>query len=835
MVAGLNTLFGYSLYSLLLFIGFYFVWATLIGQVVGIMFNFKTYGTLVFRNKDNSLIVKFIAIYGFTYLCNIISLGYLINICGLSDYIAGAIMVIPIGLLSFVLNKIIVFKKINQTIDDTKSTLTMKELIKQWIQNKSRLIYTIIVILGLVFMIWGSFDAGMSGDERTHEIQAEHVYNYYSTWGADTTAVDLENQGGMPAYGQGGDNLAYAISRWFEVEDTMQIRHTLSVVISWLAMLFAGLLAFRLGNRKWLPAIITFVLFFFSPRFLGHSFNNLKDANLAALVLIGIYYIVVFLQEFPKVRKITLVMFALALGFALAVRIGALILIAYLGLFGLIYFIKKYSFKGVFGGKDSGLFWGQMVWKALLACVGGYIIGVILWPYALQAPIQHTVEAFSAMSHFVINIRQLFEGQLQWSNQLPWYYTPKFIAMTIPIAVMVGALIRLVTGWRKGQGFWTFLLLFCFVFPVFWITYTKANVYGGWRHSMFAYPTLVVLAGLGFSSLVEAFTKPALRYACIALPFLLLWHPIKHYICNHPYEYVYFNELSGGVKKALGVYEMDYYYHSTREATEWVLKNADTSRLKPGEKIQIASWHIASVEYYARKDTAHFSPTFSRIYDMGNRDWDYAVFTVTGMNPDWLKNPKTFPPSNTVYTVKVDDVPICIVLKRTDKSDLYGHEAMQRGSLDTAVMFLRKALQTNPYNEQALENLSEVYAAKGNLDSAFVLASFWAEAVPSNTTALQQICNIYYQKRDFSSMVTVASQIKKIAPTEMLGYWLSALAYIQMEGSHQNLQFALNDLQKVIEYRPDFKQAYIILAQIYQNAGDMASAQRCADIASTLN
>ena len=41
MVAGLNTLFGYSLYALLLTVGLHYVWATLIGQVPGDSGNFK--------------------------------------------------------------------------------------------------------------------------------------------------------------------------------------------------------------------------------------------------------------------------------------------------------------------------------------------------------------------------------------------------------------------------------------------------------------------------------------------------------------------------------------------------------------------------------------------------------------------------------------------------------------------------------------------------------------------------------------------------------------------------------------------------------------------------
>ena len=87
------------------------------------------------------------------------------------------------------------------------------------------------------------------------------------------------------------------------------------------------------------------------------------------------------------------------------------------------------------------------------------------------------------------------------------------------------------------------------------------------------------------------------------------------------------------MNKAYGNYEMDYYYHSTREASEWVLANAKKSGMETGKKIKVATWHTASVNYLFRKDTADFQVVFSRWYERGNNDWDYAIFTITGIMP----------------------------------------------------------------------------------------------------------------------------------------------------------------------------------------------------------
>lgn len=708
--------------------------------------------------------------------------------------------------------------------------------IRQWLNScvtdKAKGIFVLLALLSLIFMIVGSFSAGMSGDEEFHNDHAAHIYDFYRTFGKDNTAAVVTEKYNLPLYGQVIDNFAYAFARWFGISDVMQVRHTINTICGWLAILFTALMAFRIAGRKYLPAILTFVLFVFSPRFLGHSFNDLKDVNLVTFMAMGLFYLTVFLQDFPKVKVSTMVMLAISIGLAMAVRVGGLILIAYFGLFGLIRYIdmcRKENIGELGGLSKSSAFW-RLVKYGLLTSVGGYVLCVLLWPYAMQKPIGNVLGSLADMNAFAISIRQLFEGSLTMSSQLPWYYTPKFIFMTIPIAVIVGAIVYLVTGWKKGNRFFTFYLLFCFVFPVFWIVYTKANVYGGWRHSMFCYPTLVAMAGLGFHSLYERFRNPVLRYACgIALPIVLLIGPIYHVFANHPYEYVYFNELAGGIKNAYGKYEMDYYYHSTRRATEWVMENADISNLKPGEKVKVATWHTASVGYYLKRDTAHFRPVFSRIYQMGNNDWDYAVFTITGMNPDWITNKKMFPPVNTVHVEEVNGTPICIVLKREDRNDLWGYQAMRAGKTDSAKMFFYRALEYNPYNEQVLENLSELYLNRNNADSAYILASVWASNVPSNISALSLLANACFAKNDYAAAANVASQIKKVAPKDITGYWLSAHCYLRQ----QNMQMALNELLRLVEIQP-YRPAYQLMAQIYQAAGQTQAAQQCMQIANQL-
>jgi hypothetical protein len=64
----------------------------------------------------------------------------------------------------------------------------------------------------------------------------------------------------------------------------------------------------------------------------------------------------------------------------------------------------------------------------------------------------------------------------------------------------------------------------------------------------------------------------------------------------HPYQYVYYNQLTNGVKGAFRVYEMDYWGTSYREATEYI------NRIAPqGSRIIVFGAHHI-VETYARSD-----------------------------------------------------------------------------------------------------------------------------------------------------------------------------------------------------------------------------------------
>jgi len=108
LVGVLNTLFGYSVYSLFVYLNVHYAIASLISTLVGVLFNFKSIGLLVFNNSSNKLLLKFCAVYGVVYLINLFSLSILKNYFNL--YVSAAMLVLPLALVSFFLNRKFVFK-----------------------------------------------------------------------------------------------------------------------------------------------------------------------------------------------------------------------------------------------------------------------------------------------------------------------------------------------------------------------------------------------------------------------------------------------------------------------------------------------------------------------------------------------------------------------------------------------------------------------------------------------------------------------------------------------------------------------------------------------------
>jgi hypothetical protein len=90
---------------------------------------------------------------------------------------------------------------------------------------------------------------------------------------------------------------------------------------------------------------------------------------------------------------------------------------------------------------------------------------------------------------------------------------------------------------------------------------------------------LMVAAAWTGVQLVKHLPSARWRGAATALACLLSLDPLAGLVRLHPYQYIFFNRLAGGLRGAAGRFETDYWGLALRETAEWV--NHNQRLLKP--------------------------------------------------------------------------------------------------------------------------------------------------------------------------------------------------------------------------------------------------------------
>lgn len=109
IVGFINTIFGYSVFMVLIFLKLNPINAIVITTCAGVLFNFKSISKYVFKKNDNHLIYKFVLLYFILLMCNIIffkSINFVID----NNYIAGIVSMFITSVLSFFSNRHFIFK-----------------------------------------------------------------------------------------------------------------------------------------------------------------------------------------------------------------------------------------------------------------------------------------------------------------------------------------------------------------------------------------------------------------------------------------------------------------------------------------------------------------------------------------------------------------------------------------------------------------------------------------------------------------------------------------------------------------------------------------------------
>jgi hypothetical protein len=191
------------------------------------------------------------------------------------------------------------------------------------------------------------------------------------------------------------------------------------------------------------------------------------------------------------------------------------------------------------------------------------------WPYLWPDPLGHFVESIRVMSQYPWRGMVLFNGVLFQSTELPASYLPVLLGIQLTeiawIVILAGAAIAIWGLARKDDGSQaiSMLALVWCILPLLGFALTRAPLYDNFRQVLFILPPLFMLAGLAF----EKIRRLPLQIAIIALAVM---PGVIDGLRLHPYEYIYYNRLVGGVQGAFRRFELDYWGTSYREAAAYL-------------------------------------------------------------------------------------------------------------------------------------------------------------------------------------------------------------------------------------------------------------------------
>ncbi len=685
------------------------------------------------------------------------------------------------------------------------------------------------VILGVLLFVAPA--TGVNGDDEYQIDYSQKLVAYYSTMGKDTSALYVE-KGNMHYYGGFFDLLTGVTNAvlGFEAADVAyhQTRHIFNAIFGFLAMVFIGLLAKEIAG--WRAAILALLLAFLSPRFFGHSMMNPKDIPFAAGFAIALFFMVRFLRNLPSMSWKDAAGLVLGIALAFATRAGGLLLIAYLGLFAGLDFLSKFGLKGLTQQvKSIGIYAASVAGVAIAA----YVLAILTWPAALADPLGHPFKALSEFSQLGVKIRLLFQGDNIMSDTTPWYYPVVWIAKTIPLSVLFGAMGAIVLAplmWRRWSKIPILLVLFAALFPVFYIIYKDSILHDGWRHLMFIYPALVVSATLCWIALERLAAKPAWgKYAIWGL-LLITTADAAAFIARNPtLAYVYFNPIGGGLKGAFGNYETDYWGISVKQALDWMEKEGILGE-NMKDTVVIGTTFFYPVLYQtAGKYKGMVKPVYVRFGQRYTEAWDYGIFPSRFFRGPHLRA-GTWPNSKAVYVVRANGVPITAVEKDAEKFAWQGEQAARNQEWDKAINSFREELSRHKDNELAWQGLANAYLNKGQFADALAAAEESLKIAPDNEQALFQKGLALLNTGDLTNAAAAFERNIKVNEESYIAHYYLGLIYQQ----NGDLGRALKSAIRSIELNGRFKQGYELAAALYEQQGDAQSAAAYRNAAAQL-
>lgn len=408
------------------------------------------------------------------------------------------------------------------------------------------------------------------------------------------------------------------------------------------------------------------------PRYYGHMFFNPKDIPLAATYALGLWALLAFFARLPAVGWRHVVWIGLAAGLAMSARIAGFLILCYFGLFALLYVLGRYGVEWRQGGNLSELPWLRDLkfWGLRGLCAGLIAAGIlfVFWPTLHQNPFQGAASSLETVQAYGWDGMVLMGGRFWPAQDLPFYYIPYWLLRTVPDLILLLLFSGVVMGLlavrqrlrqKAGDALLeafsrpVSILIFATFFPLAYILWKAPTLYDGLRHVLFLLPPMAALAALSLEWILRRVEAKGARLIAIVVPcgaLAAVALVVVNMITLHPYQYVYFNQLSGGLPAAYNRDETDYWGLSHKEAAEWL--NEYVEQLDPDGE-QVYQVHLRYSRWMLKE---HLNPArFELTPERAGADF---FVSITRFNLH-----ASYPDAEALHVVERRGVPLCFVFK----------------------------------------------------------------------------------------------------------------------------------------------------------------------------
>lgn len=495
-------------------------------------------------------------------------------------------------------------------------------------------------LLGLMLLLIGLLldDHGISWDEQYHIDWGEAKWEFYAgLLKGDKSLEDAASLSGSIIH-PGFFDLTAALLRRILPWDANTVSHLLSALFGWAGLVGVWQMG-RLvgGERVGFFALVSLILL---PRYFGHLWFNPKDIPFAACHIWALYFGLRFLMLLPKPSWSSALLFGLCVGLALGVRIAGLLLPCYVLLGMGLYYAGRWRIDQQ-PLKALACEWPPQLLKLAAGGLLAFVVVLPFWPVVWLDTGERggdgAVAALDRAQNFDWNAPVLFDGDIVLSNELPWYYLPKWLLVTTPewllLLLAIGCALAVTTlrglpktDWFREKTLASAVIVFATGFPIGYVILTGPTIYDGLRHFLWLLPLMAILGGLSLEHLLNRF-EPQRQLRVAAVAGFAWLTTLFQYVTLHPYQYVYFNAFTGGLAGAYERWETDYWALSYREACETfeaLLDDVYGTAPRPEIKVMLmrstADWLVepflpegCTLTRNGRE--AHFVITYTRMLD----------------------------------------------------------------------------------------------------------------------------------------------------------------------------------------------------------------------------